>query len=617
MCLFYGLISFDFPTISHCRESWLLVYVPRGASTSTYDTYQKVYARLCADFYSEKPADRCVMIINKKFSCSKGVNNNASNNGPLGFGLLAGGSSSTSASTAAAAQAVSLALQHQSKNCYSELMTKLKDGVVASFEHRCLLYDTEVRKGEAYRNSLMGGGLGGAGVMINANTLFDFKQLYLIKESLSLMYQMLTLYNEALVQLRELEVLLSYVPAHLLMDSQYPLLNSTVVGNNENGSVSSSSSARSSANASRLPGLAGSLPPNQSNQPPSSQSQYSKWRESWTDASKYGEEVMLYSINSVRMRVLKNKIGLLELQRYVYARIVYFLTLLGKPALVAEKGLQFLSFMRNTIDKKLAQEDDVTANQHQHQQLLLQQQQQQQFDSGSSRASHSSFQSPNPIQLAGSYDHASFSPAPSSTMHSSSPPTSYPSLGSGSTSSTAASVSIYPSRRALADVWVVTAAMKVVQYVMVQFNEEVLRVEEIHREGVVAVEDRPVMPSLHETCKNIVALLYYALSRLQYILVPEWNLKSLKSDSGSRAQAPSVLTSIWQIVMDMTALYTDWNSLSAVKSMYPFPFAPLKSDRERKCHRFINASASATTTISGVEEVSSRLIDLSFLMCSY
>jgi hypothetical protein len=53
------------------------------------------------------------------------------------------------------------------------------------------------------------------------------------------------------------------------------------------------------------------------------------------------------------MAVLKNKISLLELRRYVFSRQMYLLLMQVKPAESAEKGLNFIISMRNSIEQKL------------------------------------------------------------------------------------------------------------------------------------------------------------------------------------------------------------------------------------------------------------------------
>jgi hypothetical protein len=78
-----------------------------------------------------------------------------------------------------------------------------------------------------------------------------------------------------------------------------------------------------------------------------------KERDLWTDACKNGEEVLFYSINQARMRVLKNKIGVLELCRYVFCRQFYFLSTLGKLVACAEKSSSYLKSTRSKIERYL------------------------------------------------------------------------------------------------------------------------------------------------------------------------------------------------------------------------------------------------------------------------
>ena len=47
-----------------------------------------------------------------------------------------------------------------------------------------------------------------------------------------------------------------------------------------------------------------------------------KDKDPMTDAVKNGDDICVYSINISRMRILKNKLSLLELHRYIYARQV-------------------------------------------------------------------------------------------------------------------------------------------------------------------------------------------------------------------------------------------------------------------------------------------------------
>jgi hypothetical protein len=82
-------------------------------------------------------------------------------------------------------------------------------------------------------------------------------------------------------------------------------------------------------------------------------SRSSRDRDLWTDACKSGEDVLFYSINQARMRVLKNKIGLLELYRYVFCRQFFFLSSMGKLSVCADKATKYLQLTKAKIDRML------------------------------------------------------------------------------------------------------------------------------------------------------------------------------------------------------------------------------------------------------------------------
>ena len=75
----------------------------------------------------------------------------------------------------------------------------------------------------------------------------------------------------------------------------------------------------------------------------------------WMSACRNGDEVLLYSMNNARSRVLKNKIGLIELSRYVFARQMYLLFVLKKPLGCAEKGYNFIVNTRAFLERKYEQ----------------------------------------------------------------------------------------------------------------------------------------------------------------------------------------------------------------------------------------------------------------------
>ena len=190
------------------KQPWLIVYVPLG--TSTMDVYQKVYARLSADFYTEKSGDRSVMLILPPDTGSKRT-------------------------LSVPERFAQQGLYQQSYASIADLLGKLRDGVVTSFQIRTLQYDADIRKLDAARG------------LPN----FDFWQLFLVKESLALMYQMLQLPDRALSLYEELEMLLVFAPAHSLPASDWPVVIPSSSGSS--GSSGSNGSGGNSASGSNTP----------------------------------------------------------------------------------------------------------------------------------------------------------------------------------------------------------------------------------------------------------------------------------------------------------------------------------------------------------------------------
>lgn len=81
----------------------------------------------------------------------------------------------------------------------------------------------------------------------------------------------------------------------------------------------------------------------------------------WNDACRLGDCVVKYSINEVRERVLKDKIGLLELKQYIFARQMQLSIMEKAPAgkegktlvQIAAKGKSFVQGMRVAIEKRI------------------------------------------------------------------------------------------------------------------------------------------------------------------------------------------------------------------------------------------------------------------------
>lgn len=263
---------------------WIILYLPMGSQTM--DSYQKIYTKLSSDFYQDKSGDRtCILYVN-------------------GF---QGKSGTTSIAP---------------PNLYTELVNKIRDGVIGSFQQRCVQYDTEIRRLDALRNTAQ----------------LDFRQLFLVKESLALMYQMMQLPGESLVQYEELEALLSLAPSNSLPESEWPLIPSDLPAKKGGPSLTTISSPILKETVEMMNNMSNGATPC----PPL-----------WLCAMQQGETLLTYSINHARMKVLKSKLCMLELSQYVFARECFFLYILGKHSLCAEKGLMFITNMRSLLKHKL------------------------------------------------------------------------------------------------------------------------------------------------------------------------------------------------------------------------------------------------------------------------
>lgn len=277
------------------RSPWLIIYVPLG--NYTYDSYTKVYSRICSDFYADKVGDRTVMLV---------LPNEDSPVNTLSMANMSLGAHGNSA----------MMVLQQSHNSFSDLLTKLRDGIVMSFQHRSALYDSDIRRLDSSRGS----------------PSFDFRQLFLVKESLALLYQMMQLSDMALAQYEELEAILPFAPVNQLPDNDWPLVAPEPFKTGES-EVSSPLIKE-------------------------------KEKDLMTDAVKNGDDVVVYSINLARMKILKNKMSLLELHRYVFARQMFFLITLQRPVHCAQKGLEFLKFCSNVVEKKVQTTAQVSIQQH-------------------------------------------------------------------------------------------------------------------------------------------------------------------------------------------------------------------------------------------------------------
>lgn len=128
----------------------------------------KVFAKICSDFYVERIGDRSVNFMN------------------ISLAATFTSSASTSSSTSSSSSITDSNLQYnllvgkldkQIEKVYEEFFSRIKEGVVHSFYQRCGQYDSDIRRLDSFRGSPQ----------------FDFRQLFLVKESLALMYQLMQL----------------------------------------------------------------------------------------------------------------------------------------------------------------------------------------------------------------------------------------------------------------------------------------------------------------------------------------------------------------------------------------------------------------------------------------
>ena len=324
----------------------MVIYCATAIKNVPVETCNKIYSRLSNDFYIDRPGDRTVMLITKPEATMQ-VQNKPKESRFLGSPessfstslMLSISSFSTSSMSSISSQAggdSQLAL-----TSFQELLSKLREGVVQSFQYRTAAYDADIRRLEAARSSA-------------AN--YDFRQLFLVKESLALMYQMMQLADKALVQYEELEDLIHSV-------SNSNITASNIHNNNHNSNLEKPNkvsnfqlpdtdwpmvapellSTADLPSTSKVPSKAQpDVPPTFSSPPMHPQAnpigteekdrdkdkdrdiKNDPSRNLMSDACKNGDDVLSYSINVARLKILKNKMSSLELLRYIFARQVFF-----------------------------------------------------------------------------------------------------------------------------------------------------------------------------------------------------------------------------------------------------------------------------------------------------
>ena len=184
------------------KAPWFIIYAcPNGPNDqSKISAYHEVYDKILADFCNNRRNERSFFVFENKLNL---LNSDAEKY------------SSTSTSRD----------RDRDRDVYcsspESITKKLHEGVVSSFLVRASLYESDIKSVESSSNSInshrtnnsypsnSGGNDNNRGQMQIAS---DFRQLFLVRESLALMYQMMQLPHEALVQYTELETILPYAP---------------------------------------------------------------------------------------------------------------------------------------------------------------------------------------------------------------------------------------------------------------------------------------------------------------------------------------------------------------------------------------------------------------------
>lgn len=283
------------------RSSWLIVYLPMGSQQM--ELYQRVYSKLAADFHAEKPGDRTTMLL------VNGFRNH------LGF--------SPSSTSTPHLQPNSLP-----SSIYSDFILKLRDGVITSFQHRLGLYEAELKRLEGLRYT----------------PASEFNQLLLVRESLALMCQMMQMPKEALHHYDLLQAQMADVLPGELPERAWPLElpDSPIVPTKK--STDKKPVEATVRNSSGIIVTDGSTPSDVS----SGKTKVNYWG----DSIVLGDSILSYSINIARMKVLKNKIGRLEYQRYLFGRRCYFYGLIGRVDWCPEMGLQFIKLSQIRLKER-------------------------------------------------------------------------------------------------------------------------------------------------------------------------------------------------------------------------------------------------------------------------
>lgn len=175
------------------------------------------------------------------------------------------------------------------------------------------------------------------------------------------MFQMMQLPGESLVQYEELELLLNSGIFTNLTENEWPLIPlDTGVAPSKKSRMSlsrSESSALAGGGLDTASAGAGTEGASEEGAASASSVVSSDGGDKdmvnppWVNVCQHGSAVMAYSINNSRMKVLKNKVSMLELKQYVFARECFFLFGLNRLTLCAEKAVTFVQSIQTQLDK--------------------------------------------------------------------------------------------------------------------------------------------------------------------------------------------------------------------------------------------------------------------------
>jgi len=369
---------------------WVILYVSplsaaaeqNSSSASLLATHSKIYDKLSSDFHAEKQGDRSVLLLLHSSPDPSPPTATPVGPAPSGSASEAGHASATkkeSSKESAAGSCMSADI--------AALMTLLREGLLASFSARAALYAAEIKAIDATNAPSSTGTGASAGVALvgqtastTVNSPVDFRQLFLVKESLALMYQMVRMPYEALLLYDELQALLPQAQA---LEGQgslsgWPLVPAPLPAKNADaGSTTTATSAAAAAaaaapeaeittvesanNAAYVDGDLAAPPTVLQVQTVTMED--TNTRKDPADPGTYrgpilqGDDILSYSINSARKRILKSRISSLELHRYIFARQAYFQGLLGQWGLCAGRGLQYVKSTSRAIFRRLDKED--------------------------------------------------------------------------------------------------------------------------------------------------------------------------------------------------------------------------------------------------------------------